>query len=134
MDNQDPQVNPKKLFVGNIPYSATEDSLTEVFSPYGELVSVRVITERGTGRSKGIAFVEYAEEADAKRAEEELNKTEIDGRTIFVQVARPQQPRENRGFGGGNRGGGGGYRGGGQGGGYGRGNDRGGGYGRSSRD
>lgn len=127
MDTQTPQVNPKKLFVGNIPYTATEDSLTEVFAQYGEIASVRVITDRRTGRSKGIAFVEYVEEADAKKAEEALNKTELDGRTIFVQVARPPQPREDRGF---NRGGDrGGYRGGG----FNRGGDRGG-YGRSDRN
>lgn len=138
MDTQTPEANPKKLFVGNIPYSATDDTITEIFSPYGELVSVRVITDKRTGRSKGIAFVEFAEEADAKRAEEELNQSEMDGRQIFVQVARPQQPREDRGgFRGGDRRGGG-YRGGGGGGrgGFNRGGDRNdrGGYGRSNRD
>lgn len=115
------QVNPKKLFVGNIAYSTTEDMLREAFSQFGEVTDVKIVTEYGTGRSKGFAFVEFADEDMAKAAVEAMNEKELDGRTIFVNVAQPRKPREDRGgFGGGNRGGG--FRGG-RGGGF-RGNDR----------
>jgi RNA recognition motif-containing protein len=118
MDNHVPQSNPKKLFVGNLPYSTTEDVLTELFSPFGEIVELRVIFDRATGRSKGIAFVEYATEDQANKAIDAMSGYELDGRALIVNVARPQVPREKRDFGGGYGGGyGGGDRRGGRGGG-----------------
>lgn len=112
MDQGNAQVNPKKLFVGNLPYSTTEDQLKDVFSQYGELVSCTVITDRMTGRSKGIAFVEFATEEQAQAAVAGSEQLELDGRKVVVNVARPPRPREDRGFGGGFRGGrgGGGFR------------------------
>jgi cold-inducible RNA-binding protein len=100
MNNHDPQANPKKLFVGNLPYSLTEQELTDLFSQYGEIVDIKLIIDRMTGRPKGIAFVEFATVEEANAAIEALNNYEIDGRAIIVNVARPQVPRENRSFGG----------------------------------
>lgn len=112
-----PQVNPKKLFVGNLPYSATEQDITDLFAQYGTIVSVKLVIDRMSGRSRGIAFVEYEEEAMATAAIEALNGYEMDGRAIIVNVARPQ---EKRPYSGGSN-----YRGGG-GGNYNRNNNRGG--------
>lgn len=92
-----PQANPKKLFVGSLPFSTTEDTLVSIFSEYGEIVEAKLIIDRMTGRSKGIAFVTYEEEKDAKAAIDALNGTELEGRTIVVNVARPRVPRDNRG-------------------------------------
>lgn len=128
MDNHVPQANPKKLFIGNLPWATTEEELRSLFGEHGEVVDCKLITDRATGRSKGIAFVEFAEESQAEAAIEALSGYSMNGRDIVVNVARPQAPRENRGGFGGDRGG---YRGGNDrrgGGGYGggRGNDRGG--------
>lgn len=106
----DSQVNPNKLFVGNLPYSVTEDQLREIFAEYGEIVDLKLIIDRMSGRSKGIAFVEYASKEMADAAIEAVNGMEVDGRALIVNVARPFQPRERSeggggGFGGGNRGG-----------------------------
>ncbi len=127
MYNQDQTVNPKKLFVGNLPFSTTDAELTEAFAQFGEIVEVRVISDRFTGRSKGIAFVEYTTVEAANAAIEALNNSTLGDRQIFVSVARPPKPREDRGGfsprGGGDRGGSrGGFndRRGGGGGGYGR--------------
>jgi RNA recognition motif-containing protein len=126
MDNHVPQANPKKLFVGNLPWATTEEELRSLFGEHGEVVDCKLITDRATGRSKGIAFVEFAEESQAEAAIEALSGYNMNGRDIVVNVARPQAPRENRGGFGGDRSGyrGGGDRRGGYGGG--RGNDRGG--------
>lgn len=110
----DPQVNPNKLFVGNLPYSVTEDQLRDIFSEHGEIVDLKLIIDRMSGRSKGIAFVEYASKEMADAAIEAVNGMELEGRALIVNVARPFQPRERTGgdrggFGGGDRGG---YRGG----------------------
>ncbi|MCD8484612.1 RNA-binding protein [Candidatus Woesebacteria bacterium] len=108
-------INPKKLFVGNLPWSTKEEDLRDLFSEFGELVSVKLITDRQSGRSKGIAFVEYTEESAAEAAIEAMHESEVDGRNIIVAVAKPPVKRD-RSFGGdrgGNRGGGrGGNRGG----------------------
>lgn len=105
MYNQDQQqVNPKKLFVGNLPFSTTDGELTEAFSQYGEIVEVRVISDRFTGRSKGIAFVEFTTVEAANAAIEGMNNNTLGDRQIFVSVARPPKPREDRN-GGGSRGG-----------------------------
>lgn len=109
------QVNPKKLFVGNLPWTSSEEDLRQIFSQFGELVQengIRLITDRMTGRSKGIAFVEFTTEEAAQAAIDGTQGLELDGRVINVSIARPPQPRENRGFGGDRRGGGGSSRGG----------------------
>jgi RNA recognition motif-containing protein len=121
----------KRIFVGNLPFSATDQVLLDTFAQYGTVESAKVITDRATGRSKGFGFVEMATDAEAVTAIEKLNGAEYEGRTITVNEAREMQPREGGGRPGGPGrrpgGGGGGYRGGqgGGGGGY-RGGDRGG--------
>jgi RNA recognition motif-containing protein len=104
----------RKLYVGNLPYSATEQSLRDAFAASGTVDSVSLITDRDTGQSKGFAFVEMASDREAQAATEAMNGKMLDGRQIKVNEAKP---RENRG---GNRGGFGGGGGGGGGGGYGR--------------
>jgi RNA recognition motif-containing protein len=104
----------RKLYVGNLPYSATEQSLREAFAASGTVDSVSVITDRDTGQSKGFAFVEMASDREAQAATQAMNGAMLDGRQIKVNEAKP---RENRG---GSRGGFGGGGGGGGGGGYGR--------------
>lgn len=93
--NDTPQEDRTKLFVGNLPYSTTQDELTEVFSAHGELVEVKLITDRMTGRSRGIAFVKFSSEEEAAAAIEALHGTEMEGREIIVNVARPQAPRRS---------------------------------------
>jgi hypothetical protein len=109
----------KRIFVGNLPFSATDQVLLDTFAQYGNVESAKVITDRATGRSKGFGFVEMATDAEAVAAIEKLNGAEYEGRTITVNEAREMQPREGGGGGGGRGrpGGGGGYRGGGGGGG-----------------
>ncbi len=113
--SDDMTTNNKKLFVGNLPFSATEDQLREQFGQFGEIVDLKLIVDRMTGRSKGFAFVEFADEATAQAAIEATNGKDVGGRAMVVNVARPPAPREDRGprrdFGGG-RGGFGGGRGG----------------------
>jgi RNA recognition motif-containing protein len=115
------------LFVGNLDFRTSEDELTEVFSEYGALISIKLIVDRETGRSKGYAFVEM-EDADGQKAIDALNNFQMGERNISVSEARPREerPRSNGGgFGGNNRGGGGGSRGG-SGGGFNRGGNNGG--------
>lgn len=116
----------KRIFVGNLPFSATDQVLSDTFAQYGAVESAKVITDRATGRSKGFGFVEMATDAEALTAIEKLNGAEYEGRTITVNEAREMQPRE----GGGGGGGGYGRRPGGGGGGGGRGGYGGGGGGR----
>jgi len=92
----------KKLYVGNLPFSTTEDDLSDIFAEVGNVESVRIITDRDTGRSRGFGFVEMSDE-DAEKAINQFNGTEMNGRPLTVNEARPQT---NRGGGGG---GGGGY-------------------------
>lgn len=109
----------KKLYVGNLPYSATDQSLAETFAQCGTVDSAKIITDRDSGRSKGFGFVEMSTDKEAQDAIGRLNGTEFEGRAMTVSEAKPQAPRENRGGfggGGGGRGGGGGGRGGGGGG------------------
>jgi RNA recognition motif-containing protein len=100
-----------KLYVGNLAFSMTDDTLLRLFSGKGYKVgSARIITHRETGRSRGFGFVELGPEDDAAKAIGELNGLDIDGRALQVNEARPQ---ESRGGGGGDRSGGGrGYSGG----------------------
>jgi cold-inducible RNA-binding protein len=93
-----------KLYVGGLPYSTTEQQLTELFSQHGAVQSVKVITDRFTGQSRGFAFVEMATSEEAQKAIAALHGSELGGRTLVVNEARPQ---EKRSFGGGGGGGGG---------------------------
>lgn len=96
----------KKLYVGNLSYQMTEDALRDIFTPKGEVLSVKIITDAGTGRSKGFGFVEMASDEDADKAIAELNGTTVQDRAINVSEARPQTERGGRpGGGGGGRGG-----------------------------
>lgn len=86
-----------KLYVGNLSYDTTEDGLKKLFSEAGEVTSATVITDKMSGRSKGFGFVEMASDEDAKKAVEMFNGYELDGRKLKVDLARPMQPREDRG-------------------------------------
>lgn len=97
-----------KLFVGSLPYSMTDDDLQQLFVEFGEVASAKVIFDRETNRSKGFGFVEFNDDAAAKTAIDSLNNKEVQGRTIVVNEARPQEDRPRRDFGG-QGGGGGGY-------------------------
>ncbi|MEK7356061.1 MAG: RNA-binding protein [Bdellovibrionota bacterium] len=120
----------KKLYVGNLPFSATEQELQAKFGALGTVDSAKIIMDRDTGRSKGFGFVEMSDDDAALKAIDSLNGQDFSGRAMIVSEARPQAPRESRGgFGGGGGGGGRGY-GGGGGGGGGRGYGSGGGGGR----
>jgi len=107
-----------KIYVGNLNFKTTQESLENLFSNYGEVQEVAVINDRETGRPRGFAFVTM-DDSGGKQAIEALNGQEFEGRTLTVNEARP---RENRGGGGRGGGGGGGY--GGGGGGYGGGGGR----------
>jgi len=109
-----------KLYVGGLPYSVTEGRLEEIFAEYGSVASARVISDKFTGQSRGFGFVEMNSSEEAQKAIEALNGTQLDGRTLVVNEARPQEKRPGGGGGGGGMGGGGNRRGGGGGGGGGR--------------
>ncbi|MBN2432062.1 MAG: RNA-binding protein [Acidobacteria bacterium] len=85
----------KKLYVGNLPFSVTEDQLQEMFSEFGTVESVNLITDRETGRSRGFAFVEMADGYD--EAIEALHQKDMDGRNLKVNEARPREDRPARG-------------------------------------
>jgi RNA recognition motif-containing protein len=129
-----------KIFVGSLPYKVEEADLQELFAAYGEVSSVKIITDRETGRSKGFGFIEMTDDESAQKAIDGLNGTEIGGRTIAVSQAEERKPsaggsRGGYGGGGGGRssggyGGGGGRSSGGGGGGYQKDNRGGGGGGR----
>jgi RNA recognition motif-containing protein len=116
------------IFVGSLPFSLEEAELKGFFEEYGEVASARIITDKFSGRSKGFGFIEMPSEEEAKKAIEELNGAEVDGRTIVVNesIEKPKDGTRRPGGGGFNRGGGGFNRGGGDRGGYNRGGDRGG--------
>lgn len=115
-----------RIYVGNLAYGSTEDSLRAAFSQFGTVQEVFVVKDRETGRSKGFAFVTMSNDAEAQAAIEGTNGAMVDGRPLRVNEARPREGGGGGGYGGG--GGGGGYGGGGRGdrGGYGGGGDRGG--------
>lgn len=92
-----------KLYVGNLSYSVEETKLQELFSRHGSVASVKVITDKFSGRSKGFGFVEMGSSEEAERATAALNGTEFEGRAIVVSEARPQPPRPSRGGGAGGR-------------------------------
>ncbi len=83
----------RKLYVGNLPYSATDDSLKVAFSRFGAVQSAVVVTDRDTGRSKGFGFVEMGTDQEAAAAITGMNGTQMDGRALTVSEARPQAPR-----------------------------------------
>ncbi len=98
----------KKIYIGNMSYDTTENTLRELFAAHGEVVSVSVITDRETGRPRGFAFVEMASDAAANAAISALDGQSVDGRTLKVNEARPPAPRgggERPYGGGGGRGG-----------------------------
>jgi len=135
----------KRIYVGGLPYSATEADLENLFSSHGSVKDATIITDRYTGQAKGFGFVEMDDDAEAEKAISALNGTQMGGRSLTVNEAKPREDRPRTGGGGGyggggygggggggGRSGGGGYGGGGGGrssGGGGRGGDRGGGYG-----
>ncbi len=106
----------KKLYVGNLPHAVTDSELQTIFEAHGTVESAQIITDRDTGRSKGFGFVEMASDDEAEAAITAMNGTEVGGRKLTVNEARPREPRRERsgsgggGFGGGRGGGGGGRR------------------------
>src|SRR5262245_32396553 len=98
-----------KLYVGGLPYSVTGGQLQEIFSAHGTVESANVISDKFTGQSRGFGFVEMSSGSEAQQAISALNGTQLDGRTLTVNEAKPQTRREGFG-GGGNRGGGRGNR------------------------
>jgi RNA recognition motif-containing protein len=97
----------KRIYVGNLSYQTTENDLNNLFGQVGDVESVNIITDRDTGRSKGFGFVEMGNE-DAEKAIAQLNGTELNGRSITVNEARPREDRGGGNRGGYGRGGGGG--------------------------
>jgi len=97
-----------KLYVGGLPYSVTEGRLQEIFAAHGTVESARVITDKFTGQARGFGFVEMSSGGEAQKAISALNGTQLEGRTLVVNEARPQERRD--GGGGGERGNGGGAR------------------------
>ena len=91
----------KKIYVGNLSFRTTETDLSDMFGKIGEVESVQIITDRDTGRSKGFAFVQMANDAAAEKAIEQLNGKEVGGRNLTVNEARPTQKRDFGGRGGG---------------------------------
>lgn len=88
-----------KIYVGGLPYSTTEQELSDLFAAHGTVQSARIITDKFTGKSRGFGFVEMATEEDAKKAIAALNATQMGGRTLTVNEARPQEPRSGGGGG-----------------------------------
>jgi RNA recognition motif-containing protein len=89
-----------KMFVGGLPFSTTDDELSELFAAHGKVASANVVRDRESGRSKGFGFVEFEDETEGKAAEKALNGSEVGGRTISVAQARPKEdrPRQNGGW------------------------------------
>ena len=87
-----------RIFVGNIPYTTTGDDLSELFGEFGEVNDARVITDRGTGRSKGFGFVDMPNDSAANEAMKSLNGSDFNGRPLTVNEARPRNdgPRDRR--------------------------------------
>jgi len=88
-----------KIYVGGLPYATAEPQLNELFAAHGTVESARVITDKFTGQSRGFGFVEMATTEEAKRAIDALNGTQLDGRTLTVNEAKPQEQRSGGGRG-----------------------------------
>lgn len=95
-----------KVFVGSLSFKTDNEGLAAYFATVGAVTKADIIHDKMTGKSKGFGFVEYGSEAEAQAAVDKLNNTDLDGRTIFVDIARPSEKREGGNGGGGNRGGG----------------------------
>src|SRR5690606_25720788 len=93
-----------KIYVGNLPFSATSESLNELFAKFGTVTSAKIVMDRDSGRSKGFGFVEMSTDDEAQAAIEKLNGSDMGGRSLVVNEARPMEPRTG-GFGGGRGGG-----------------------------
>ena len=89
-----------KLYVGGLPYSVTEQQLNELFAQQGTVSSAKVITDKFTGQSRGFGFVEMSTTEEAQKAISALNGTQLDGRSLTVNEAKPQEKRTGGGFGG----------------------------------
>ena len=100
------EVNSAKLYVGNFTYDTSEASIRTAFEAHGEVASVNLITVRGTGRPKGFGFVELGTAEEAQKAKGALDGTQLDGRSLKVDVAKEQAPRSPRSGGGYSSGGG----------------------------
>lgn len=98
----------RKLYVGNLPFTTSDESLTELFSKAGKVDSARVVRDQGTGESRGFGFVEMSTDEEAQKAISQLNQNSIDGRSIVVNEARPKTEGGGGGRGGYGGGGGGG--------------------------
>lgn len=97
------------IYVGNLPFSTTDTDLEDLFSPFGTVSRAAIITDRETGRSRGFGFVEMDNDEEGRKAIDEMNEKEFDGRNLTVNEARPRAPRTGGGgYGGGGGGGGGG--------------------------
>jgi RNA recognition motif-containing protein len=89
----------RKLYVGNLPFSVTDSSLSDAFTACGTVTSSKIITDRDSGRSKGFGFVEMSSDSEAAAAISKLNGADWEGRAMTVNEAKPMAPRENRGGG-----------------------------------
>jgi RNA recognition motif-containing protein len=87
-----------QIYVGNMNYRTSEDEINNLFSQYGEVSSVKLISDRETGRAKGFGFVTMENDAEAKKAIEELNEKEFEGRTLRINEAKPREERPRREF------------------------------------
>jgi cold-inducible RNA-binding protein len=105
-----------KLYVGNLSFQTSSEDLQQLFAQAGTVESATVVEDRDTGRSRGFAFVEMSSKEEGEKAIQQFNGTDLNGRNLTVNEARPREDRGNRGGGGGGRGGYGGNRGGGGGG------------------
>lgn len=95
------------IYVSNLNFSTTSESLQELFAAHGDVESAKIITDRESGRSRGFGFVEMPNDTEGQNAISELNETDFEGKTISVNVARPKTDRSSAGYN--NRGGNGGY-------------------------
>jgi cold-inducible RNA-binding protein len=89
-----------KIYVGNLPFTTTDTDLNAMFAKHGNVTSVNIVTDKYTNRPRGFAFVEMDTDDSAQKAIAALNGTQIEGRAIVVNAARPQEPRRDRSFGG----------------------------------